>query len=214
MTARGTSARSSGYRCASAPTRCSTRSSLSSMTLSVAVARRRRRAASARRTRRRPRARCAGVEVQAELAAPPEHVVGAARPFVVVQVGAARPRTGRARPRAPSAAAAEHAVDARAVGARQAVQQRRRRSSGWRGASGLHEALEVGVGPARRADPARSGRRRAGGAPRGPGAAPRSTPSGSAQQVGGLLGELAEGGDLAAPDREQRRLRCVSSSSR
>jgi hypothetical protein len=70
----------------------------------------------------------------------------------------------------------------------------------------LHEAREVGVGPARIADPraqVAAGQRRVAG----PG--PLLNFERIGQQVGGFLGELAERRDLAAPDRQQRSLRAV-----
>jgi hypothetical protein len=140
--------------------------------------------------------------VQAELGAPPQHVVGALRPLVAVEelqfgfvqargdlgtetlvgVGEQQPDAGTVQP-GPAGA---------------------HRLGQLRMPFGEHrfEAGEVGVRPVRGADPGTqvAARQRR---PVGPGAARHRQRTG--QQVRGFLGELAEGRDLAAPHRQERR---------
>ena len=148
-----------------APTRCSMRSSFSSMRAPSSGAALPS-SASARRTSARPRRARPALRCRPSLLRRHSTSSALRAHSCVVQVVAARPRTGRAPPRRPSAVAgAEHALDARAVGARQAVQQRRRQLRDGAARAPATKRVEVGVGPLRRADPGRSGRRRAGGAP-------------------------------------------------
>ena len=102
---------------------------------------------------------------------------------------------------------ADDLVDARAVRAREPVQH----VGGelWKAQPhGLLEALEVGVGPARRPDPLAQVSAGQEGAAR-PRAARRIDGQRLHQQIGRLFGQSTEGGDLAAPYRQQRRLRGV-----
>ena len=147
-------------------------------------------------------------QVQAELGAPPQHVVGAARPFVR-RAGSRSSRLvqARARPAAPSAVAAEQRLDARAVGARQPVQQRRRPAPDGAARAPATKRSKSVSGRRGRADPGAQVAAGQQGAARSRRRAHRR--AAPAEPVGRLLGELAEGRDLAAPDGEQRRLlRC------
>ena len=119
-------------------------------------------------------------QVQAELAAPPQHVVGAARPLVVVQVaqlGLVQPGRDLGAERRRRASSM---LDARAVGARQALQQRRRQL-GMAHARAPARSARSRCRAAAACRSRRSGRRRAAGAPRVQ-AAPRRSPSGAASR--------------------------------
>jgi hypothetical protein len=146
------------------------------------------------------------VQVQAELGAPPQHIVGAARPFVAVQVvQLAVEQAGHDFGAQPCP---QQYASARAVAARQAPAQRRGQI--WVAQlQRTHMAFEQAGQVARvtciawsmRAGHVRCSQVTSGQvAARGPGAARVAQRRG--QQVGGFFGELAEGRDLAAPDRQ------------
>ncbi len=142
--------------------------------------------------------------MQAELAPPPQNVLGGARPLdagQVVELGgiqAGRDFLAELRQRR---CGTEHPVDPGAVGARKAPQQRRRQP--WPTLRlQLAEALEVGHRVAAGGD---RGTEIAAGQRSARGPVARRDAERPGQHPHRLLGQRPVGGELAAPDRQQRR---------